>query len=372
MKGMKVLFRTDASVEIGSGHLMRCLTLADQLREEGVEAAFICRDLPGGMFDLLQARGYRFARLPTAAEAGKVTPQLDAGETIAAAIELFHDGADWLVVDHYGMDDAWERSLRPHVRRIMAIDDLANRTHDCDLLLDQNYYRDMEQRYRGLVPEHCVTLLGPAYVLLRPEFAEARKKLRTRDGTVRRILIFFGGSDPTNQTGKALEAMKLVSRPEIAVDVVVGVANPYRETIRAICEELPNTAFHCQVSSMAELIANADLGIGAGGGAMWERCYLGLPTITVVFADNQQRTTKDVAGIGAIEFLGWADRLTSQDYVRAINIMLGDTRHTKQVGDAALTVLQPKAASLAKMMQRLVAGEGRLNSPGTFQDLVSD
>lgn len=338
MGGMKVIFRTDASVEIGSGHLMRCLTLADQLREEGAEAAFICRDLPGGMFDLLQARGYRFARLP-AAEAGKVTPLLDAGETIAAAGELFPERADWLVVDHYGMDAAWECSLRPHVRRIMAIDDLANRPHDCDLLLDQNYYRDMERRYRGLVPEHCVTLLGPAYVLLRPEFAEARKKLRTRGGNVRRILVFFGGSDPTNQTGKALEAMKLVSRPEIAVDVVVGAANPHRETIRATCEELPNTAFHCQVSNMAELIAAADIAIGAGGATTWERCSLGLPTLTVVLADNQLQTTVDIGQLGAIIFLGWADQLTASDLADATKRLIQQPDQLKNLSERAGSIM---------------------------------
>jgi len=350
---MKILIRADASVEIGSGHLMRCLTLADQLRDEGAEVAFICRDLPGGMFDFLRSRDYLFAKLPVA-EADKVTQQTDARETIEAARQLFPGGADWLVVDHYRLDAVWERLLRPQTKRLMVIDDLANRPHDCDLLLDQNYYWDMERRYEGLVPVKCITLLGPKYVLLRPEFTEARQGLRVRDGTVRRILVFFGGSDPTNQTRKVLDAIKLIGNVDIAVDVVVGTGNPHRNEIESLCHEMPSTQYHCQVSNMAELILGADIGIGAGGAAMWERCYLGLPTMTVVFADNQVRTTEDVAALGAIEYLGRSDRLAPEDYARAVAKLLGDSDRVRQIAEAALKVLQPQFISVGAAMRRLI------------------
>lgn len=320
---MKVLVRTDASVEIGSGHLMRCLTLAEKLRGEDAEVVFACRDLPGGMFDFLQARGYRCARL-FSTESGVVPQEDDAKATIEAARRLFPDGLDWLVVDHYGLDATWERMLRPHARKLMVIDDLANRGHDCDLLLDQNYYRDLDRRYQGLVPDTCITLLGPAYVLLRPEFSDARQRLRARDGAVRRILVFFGGSDPTNQTRKALDALKLLSRPEIPVDVVVGAANPYRDEIRSLCQEMLNVHYHCQVSNMAELIAAADIAIGAGGATTWERCSLGLPTLTVVFADNQLQTTRDLESFGAILFLGWANKITAAQLVCSIESLVGN------------------------------------------------
>ena len=353
---MKILIRTDASVGIGSGHLMRCLTLADQLRGKGAEVAFVCRDLPGGMFDLLNVNGYRFTKLPVLG-ASKPTQKSDAAETIEAVERLLPDGADWLVVDHYELGAEWESLLRPYASRIMVIDDLANRSHDCDLILDQNYYRDLGQRYQGLVPEQCVALLGPAYVLLRPEFANARQRLRERDGSVRRILIFFGGSDPANQTQKAIEALRLLERRDFEADVVVGTANPNRNAIQTLCAGMPNTVFHCQVSNMAELILNADLGIGAGGAAMWERCCLGLPTITVVFAANQERTTEDVAEIGAIEYLGWSDTLSPEDYAQAITRILGDSQRVRQISNAALKVLQPGAESLPSVMRQLALGQ---------------
>lgn len=346
---MKFLFRTDASVEIGSGHLMRCLTLADHLCNEGAEVAFACRDLLGGMFDVLQDRGYRCEKLHVA-ETDECSQREDAEKTIEAVGKLFPNGIDWLVVDHYGIDIKWEQMLRPYANKLMVIDDLANRRHECDLLLDQNYYRNLDQRYLGLVPEQCITLLGPAYVLLRPEFAEARQRLRLRDGTVRRILVFLGGSDPTNQTQKVMQSLSLLDRSDIGVDVVVGVANPHRNAIKALCDEMANVVFHCQVSNMAELIMSADLGIGAGGAAMWERCYLGLPTITVVFADNQERTTKDVASIGAIEYLGWSGRLGIEDYARSIVEMIGNPQRAMQIGNAALDLLRAECNSLMDVM----------------------
>jgi len=330
--------RADASVDIGSGHLMRCLTLADQLRGMGAEVAFVCRDLPGAMFDMLQARGYQSAKLPMA-EAGNGAQHFDAQETIRAAGRLFPDGMEWLVVDHYELDAVWENMLRPHVCKLMVIDDLANRSHDCDLLLDQNYYRDMDQRYQGLVPEQCVTLLGPAYVLLRPEFAETRQRLRVRDGSVRRIMVFFGGTDSTNQTRKALDALKLVARPQVAIDIIVGASNPYRDEIQSLCCQVPNTQYHCQVSNMAELISAADIAIGAGGATTWERCSLGLPTLTVVFADNQLQTTLDLQQIGATIFIGWADKITVSDLAHAIGSLIENPALLRNISDRASFVM---------------------------------
>jgi len=366
---MNVIFRTDASVQIGIGHVMRCLTLADSLRASGAECRFICRTHRGHLIEQIRQRGFAVHSLPVSSE--DVVPSdnedaarsshsawlgsdwaTDAAQTKVGAGET---AVDWLIVDHYALDARWEKALRPTCRGLMVIDDLADRQHDCDLLLDQNYYRNQGQRYQGLLPEQCVTLLGPDYVLLRPEFDEARQQLRVRDGIIKRILVFFGGSDPTNQTEMALTALEQLNRWDISVDVVVGLTNPNRHPIQILCDRLPYATYHCNVSNMAELILNADLGIGAGGSAMWERCYLGLPTITVVFADNQVRTTEDVAGLGAIQYLGWSDSLGIEDYARAVSDAIANPQRVKQISDAALDVLHEETTTaVVDAMQNLL------------------
>jgi UDP-2,4-diacetamido-2,4,6-trideoxy-beta-L-altropyranose hydrolase len=362
MKASHIAFRTDASIQIGTGHFMRCLTLAEALKSQGAYIRFVSRNLPEHLQIMLAEKNMEFSSLGidvTQSPDGEraqtgwlgVNQLQDATDTIQA---LSDRAWDILIVDHYQFNATWEQLLRPYAHKLMVIDDLANRSHDCDLLLDQNYYRDLDQRYQGLVQEQCVMLLGPSYVLLRPEFAEARRMLRSRDGKIRRILVFFGGSDPYNQTLKAVTALKLLDRPDIKIDVVVGLANPNQNSVKTLCDEIPNATFHCQVSNMAELIQNADLGIGAGGSAMWERCCLGLPTITVIFAENQKRTTEDVAEIGAIEYLGGAEQLSPEDYARSIYGMMENPQRVMQIGEAALGVLQMGWGGLGDLANRIV------------------
>ena len=308
---LRVVIRADASVQIGSGHVMRCLTLADALRERGAEVRFICRELSGHLGEVLANKNYPVHWLRTPDADATTIPahtvhsawlgvpwEMDAKQMQDWLMTL--PEVDWLIVDHYALDQAWESQLRPQVKRIMVVDDLADRPHDCDLLLDQNFYEDMEQRYIGLVPQTCRLLLGPGYALLRPEFLEARKNLRQRDGIVRRILVFFGGADPSNETAKALRALQLLDRPDIAVDVVVGSANPHRSEIEALCAALPNISFYCQVSNMAELMARADLAIGAGGSVTWERFCLALPSLVICIAKNQLELIQTLAKMGRV------------------------------------------------------------------------
>jgi UDP-2,4-diacetamido-2,4,6-trideoxy-beta-L-altropyranose hydrolase len=327
---VKTVFRADSSVHIGSGHVMRCLTLADQLVVGGASISFLCRELPGAMSDVIRQRGHSCLVLNL--------DKTDVETDVKAALDAI-GGADWLIVDHYGLDAKWETLMRPATRKIMVIDDLANRPHDCDLLLDQNFYDGFESRYDGLVSDSTRCLLGPTYVVLRPEFSSARKTLRQRDGTIGRILVFFGGSDPTNQTLRALEGIDALQRPDIVVDAIVGSGNPHRNEVRAFCDSKPWANFHCQISNMAELIAAADLGIGAGGAAMWERCALGLPTLTVTFADNQVLTTQDVAKTGAIAYLGWSDDLSSADYADAIRAFLDRPDDLLSISSKALELI---------------------------------
>ncbi len=315
---MNVVFRTDATSRIGTGHFMRCLTLAEELQHHGVQIRFASRDLPQYLRDMLETKGMELASLESDATpypAGDLAHShwLNASQAQdAQATKQALSGRewDWLIVDHYALDARWENALRPSAGHIMAIDDIADRYHDCDVLLDQNLYADMQERYAGKVPAQCRQLLGPRYALLRDEFRESRKQARQRTGPVKRILVFFGGMDADNYTGRAIEALAGLEVGAWQVDVVIGMQHPCREQIEKLCE---SHGYHCHVQTkrMAELMAHADLAIGAGGSAMWERCCLGLPALSVCVADNQRRQIADAAEQGLIYSLSGDNELTS-------------------------------------------------------------
>ena len=313
---------------------MRCLTLADELQRRGADVIFICSEFAGNLCGYIEEKGYVVHRLPIsdapeqdieiglkhAARFG-VNWQADVRQ-VEKIIKRLGAPIDWLMVDHYALDERWEGYLRPYVKKIMVIDDLADRTHDCDLLLDQNFYENLESRYDGLVPPICKKLLGPKYALLRPEFREARKNLRKRDGHVKRIMIFFGGSDPTNETSKALETIRMLNRPDIAVDVVVGAFNPYRKVIEQVASDLPDCTCHFEVEDMAALMTGADLAVGAGGTTVWERCALALPGLVVSVAGNQEKTVSDMAKSGYLLFLGRSEEVSVDSLYHALEIAL--------------------------------------------------
>lgn len=309
---MKVVFRVDASTQMGIGHFMRCLTLAESLRERGAQIQFVCREHTGNLITLLQQKAMPVTVLPAPAVSDTasgenyaawlgVTQAEDAEQTIKA---LSGEKPDWLVVDHYGLDVEWEQRLRPHTNRLMVIDDLANRHHDCDVLLDQNYSAEGERRYAGLVPDTCKLLVGPRYALLRPEYAAYRKTLRTREGQVARVLVFFGGSDPQNATGLALEALSHPDLKHLDVDVVIGTNNPHREALVKKAAEMAQATIYGSRPHLADLMAQADLAIGAGGATIWERMCLGLPSVVISIAENQRPASEALAEAKLIHYAG--------------------------------------------------------------------
>ncbi|MCE5234353.1 MAG: UDP-2,4-diacetamido-2,4,6-trideoxy-beta-L-altropyranose hydrolase [Mizugakiibacter sp.] len=322
---MKVAFRTDASLAIGSGHLMRCLTLADALRKRGAACTFVCREHPGHRNDLVRARGFALQPLPPPTVssglpgAGKprhagwlgADGSEDAAQTIAA---IGTARPDWLIVDHYAVDAAWERRLGPHVRRIMVIDDLADRSHDADLLLDQNLGR-REEDYEALVPAGCRLLTGPLYALLRPEFARLREYslARRRRPGLGHLLIGMGGVDADNATGAVLDALHQAALPvDCRVSVVLGSQAPWLAKVREQAARLRQPSeVRVDVADMAELMSESDLAIGAAGTTSWERCCLGLPAIVVVLADNQRSSARALAACGSAQLIGMADDIAA-------------------------------------------------------------
>ena len=332
-----VFIRADASSLIGSGHVMRCLTLAQRLRkEQNAKVIFIMRNLSGNLIDVVRKQRFAVFVLPPADEDYKldgyglwltVPMEVDAQQTIEVLQHYLQehdcDVADRLLVDSYALDEQWERMLRPYCKEIMVIDDLANRRHDCDILLDQNFYLNKDVRYVGLVTEHCKMLLGPEHALLREEFYEAKKNLRKRDGTIKNILVFYGGSDLTNETEKAIKALVQLHDEgySFTADVITGVSNSRREKIKNLCSKYYFFHYYCQVSNMAEFMNKADLMLGAGGSTTWERLYMELPALVTAVAENQIQGCEDCCKAGMINYLGKAENVTVEIIREAINQM---------------------------------------------------
>ena len=299
---MKVVFRADASEIIGHGHVRRTLTLAMKLRASGATIEFVSREYPGNLCDFVEENGFPVSRLP-ALGSGALSWQEDADLT-HATMEKGSSPPDWLVVDHYDLDHRWESALRQSARRIMAIDDLANREHDCDLLLDQNLVAGLHQRYTGKVPPGCGLLLGPAYALLESVYAELHDRARPRHGPVRRILISFGGADADNLCSRSLSAFASLNRSDIEVDIAIGESSAHLAALRKLAEPHRNVRVHAGATSLAPLLSDADLAIGAAGTTTWERLCLGVPSLVVTVAPNQEPAAAELDRLGLIRLIG--------------------------------------------------------------------
>lgn len=308
---MRFAIRVDASTKIGTGHFMRCLTLADALKQRGSRIRFVSRHMPEHLRDMLAAKGHEFMLLSSSPREAisdglshaywlGTSQHADAQDTIQV---LADQAWDWLVVDHYALDARWESMLRQTAKNILVIDDIADRLHDCDVLLNQNLYADTNSRYTGKVPAHCQLLLGSRYVLLREEFRRMRVQVKPRTGPVKRVLIFCGGMDADNYTGRAIEALANIGIPDLHVDVVIGLQHPCRKRIESECVQHDFTC-HVQTDQMAKLMAAADLAIGAAGAASWERCCLGLPSLIASLAENQIEIAKALDLFGACQYIG--------------------------------------------------------------------
>jgi len=337
---INVLIRVDASARIGTGHVMRCMALAEQLRKAECHVHFACRELEGNLIATIRDRGYLCHAIEDDGTAGDWRER-DAASTIR--LIGAHGPFQMVVVDHYELDEHWERELRTVVKRLMVIDDLADRKHSCDILLDQNYDPRGAARYERLVPSECRMLLGPSYLLLRTEFYEARSTLHVRDiREIKRILLFFGGSDPTDETSKALEAVRELNHMALEFDVVVGLSNPKRQLIEHACTSLENVRYHCQVDNMAALMAQADFSVGAGGVTMWERCYMGLPSAVIMVADNQIESAQAAASQGAIWNMGLHAQVNAGDIAA---IMLRAARSAEELSKMRRDALRMVASS---------------------------
>lgn len=304
---MNVVFRVDSSFQIGNGHVMRCLTLAAALSENGAKCNFICRSFDGNLIEFIRKKGFNVFELPEVIQniENKDLPaerlpyhanwlgwhwKIDAEHTKKHLKEI---RVDWLIVDHYAIDEKWENYVKPICHRLMVIDDLADRNHLCDLLIDQNLGRCLED-YSALINESSKILVGPEFAILRPEFYEWRNKSlerRINGYQFKELLITMGGVDKENFTGKVLNAIKESwFSNSFSITVVMGEKAPWLNNIISLSKTLSQKIeVKINVQNMAEIMSSSDLAIGAGGSTSWERCCLGLPSIVCVIAENQKQ-----------------------------------------------------------------------------------
>ena len=327
MSRLSVVFRVDSGAQVGGGHLMRCLNLAAELRLRGALVRFVCRELPGHLIGRAEDAGYAVHRLPApnpsaaSEDPGRVQHQ-DAAETIAA---LGIEKASWIVVDHYALGALWQRLTRPATERLMVIDDLANRPHEADLLLDQNYLgKEASKRYSGLVADSCRCLLGPRYALLHSSYRQLRRGLRVRNGPVRRILVSFGAQDSSESVAAVLQALAHTEFATVAVDAILGCDVQQAVRARAAAQRSANIRLHRNLPDLAGLMAVADLGIGAGGVTTWERACLGLPAVVATVAENQVPIAAALAAAGCIVSAGPAGAMSADRWHTLLRQVVND------------------------------------------------
>ncbi len=375
---MHVTFRTDAGTTVGTGHLMRCLALAEGLRTAGAECLFLCRDGIGALAQKIAEGGHRLHVLPEADE------RLRASDGKRLAHDLWLPGGwqqdldacldalaaepvtDWLVVDHYALDRRWETGMRAVARHVMAIDDLADRDHDCDLLVDQNLMPAMASRYDGLLAPRCRPLLGPRYALLRREFSCPDETPRAARGAAPRLLVMFGGADAADLTIRTVQALAHIGW-QGPVDVVAGPLYPALASLRSAIKALPAAELHAPAGDVAALMRAADLAVGSPGVASWERCACALPSLTIAQAMNQEKVGEVLAEAGGHWYLGRADDVSDDELEDALRVLginffvrqamsavaisicdgQGVKRVTRQMLVTALTVREARAGDAA-------------------------
>ncbi|OEH86754.1 UDP-2,4-diacetamido-2,4,6-trideoxy-beta-L-altropyranose hydrolase [Desulfuribacillus stibiiarsenatis] len=355
-----ILIRADASVNIGTGHIMRCLTLAEQIRSmtQNVEICFICQRLEGNLITYIQNQ----YNIPVLEVHGDDNP-----EQLIHKIIKNYSAVDLLIVDHYQLDSIWHKKMRDIAKNILVIDDLSNRELECDALLDQNYNENMFNRYKHFVPEHCRLFIGPKHLLLRNEFLETKAKARLVGQTkeilnLTKILIFYGGSDPTNETEKALEALMLLKWQSFKIKVIVGITNPKSHDIKSFCKS-HNIEVLQNVSNMAEILMDIDIVLGSGGVSMWERCYLGIPTITTIVAENQRQTTIAASAFGAVWNAGWHEEVQVDNLVELIQTAVSQPEELHRMAKLSFELMQlGTEGKLLEWINEVVTYEGNTHS----------
>jgi UDP-2,4-diacetamido-2,4,6-trideoxy-beta-L-altropyranose hydrolase len=387
---MRVLIRCDASLAIGSGHVMRCRNLARALQKRGAEVLFVCRQQPGDLIALL-AEEFSVMRLLSLADPESSLDGLkgrdlytawlgcsqlqDANDCLKIISSAEMGSIQWLVVDHYGLDQTWEHLISEGLCRsnhgkpkFLVFDDLADRYHQADVLVDSNRLDSTASDTYGMyVDTGCRLLLGPAYAPLDPLYAQLQH-LAPQRRSLQRVLVFFGGVDQANYTAVAVEALCHPDLAHLAVDVVLGAAAPHHDSVLKLVQSRPHTQLYAGLSSLAGLILRADLAIGAAGTVSWERAALALPTLVTPVADNQRQGAQALVDAGSALLID----LKQSDHpsallIKVVKDLLAESDRLKKLSDAARVLGDGRGLGrLAAIM--LGPEDGRRLRPATLFD----
>jgi UDP-2,4-diacetamido-2,4,6-trideoxy-beta-L-altropyranose hydrolase len=325
---MRALFAPAAAPRIGGGHVLRGLALARAFQVRGVQSVFA-----------VPPWGARLVERFGGVAPPEVHPLPRSGEAHALAAALEAVGPTLLVLDDYGLDASGTAGLvRPGLVTVV-IDDLADRTYRCELLVDPGYGRRPED-YAGRVPGTCEVLVGPRYALLRPEFGQA-PSARDFRRPVERVFVSFGLSDVGGIAAWAVRLLRPLA-PRARFDVALASDAASLPELLALAERDDTLRLHVDAQDVAGLMAAADVAVGAGGASTWERCALALPTLAVIVAENQR---------------AMISRLAAADVLLAVDAEEADASHALASGFARL--LQPEVrASLAEASRALCDGQG--------------
>jgi UDP-2,4-diacetamido-2,4,6-trideoxy-beta-L-altropyranose hydrolase len=331
---MKLIIRADASVEIGTGHLMRCLALAQAWQDATGQAIFALATSAPILEQRLQSVGMKVVHLSL-----RLGSAEDAEETASLARQL---DASWIVVDGYHFGAEYQRIIKDSGLHLLFIDDYGHADHYyADIVLNQNIYA-----HEGLYPHrepYTQLLLGTRYTLLRREFWQWRGWRRSLPLVASKVLVTLGGSDPDNVTLKVIQALQLVETEGLEAVVVVGGSNPHYELLQAAVQDLRfPIRLESNVTNMPELMAWADVAVTAGGSTCWELAFMGLPSLILMLADNQQSSAKKLGGLSGRN-LGWHEDVSFGEIAEAVSQLLASAQ---------------TRAEMVKRGQELVDGEG--------------
>jgi UDP-2,4-diacetamido-2,4,6-trideoxy-beta-L-altropyranose hydrolase len=348
------LFRVDASVRIGTGHVMRCLTLAKELEKRSANCVFVCQAYQGDCIEHIKENGFKVLEIKSVNNEFEINK--DANNTLEI---IAGQKFDWIIIDHYEIDVKWESKVRAVAKKIMVIDDLANRKHDCDLLLDQNIRMNAKERYKKLIPNECISFFGPTNVILRTDYDNIKIKKRT--GEIKHILVYFGGNDIHNQAFKSIKALQ--QYPDISADIIIGSNHVFQDMI---IKESTNKLIVSKSIDMYDAMKRADLAFGVCGVAAWERCAIGLPTLACINAENQREDSENLNQLGAIDLIGESNVIDTDDWCKALNRAINNKEYIAKMGKNASKVVAGHTNNRERLVNLLCnksnSSEGKLNN----------